>query len=78
MQPSDIRQVAHRPRVDPSGLAERWISGTHSTAPPTLPEITPVAIRSLVKSGERSVSEVSGAGINILATKPSSALNRRG
>ena len=41
-----------RPRVDPSGLAEIWVSGTFSSAPPTLPETTPVAIRSLVKSGE--------------------------
>ena len=36
-----------RPRVDPSGLAVPNLSGSFAAAPPTLPETTPVAIRSL-------------------------------
>jgi hypothetical protein len=46
------------------GIAGTFSTGRTPAAPPTLPEITPVAIRSLHRAAVRwSVSEVFGAGI---------------
>ena len=44
--------------------------GPSARSRPLPPKITPVAIRSLVKSGEEKIQEIFGAGIRMKLTAP--------